>query len=51
VQVELIAGRSRLIARISRLSFNTLAQSRGQAVTAQVKGVAVKPSGQYRETL
>ncbi|MDH3588437.1 MAG: molybdenum ABC transporter ATP-binding protein [Gammaproteobacteria bacterium] len=51
VQVELIAGSSRLIARISRLSFNKLVLSKGQAVTAQVKGVAVKPSGQYRETL
>lgn len=51
VQIELSIGPSRLLARISRLSLIELGLTSGTAVTAQIKGVAVKPSGTLRETL
>ncbi len=43
VQIHLEAGHSRIIARITRLSFNRLALKNGQVVWAHLKGVAVKP--------
>ena len=51
VQIELKIGQSRLLARISRLSLSDLRLAAGSAVTAQIKGVAVKPSASCRETL
>ncbi|MBT8137889.1 MAG: molybdenum ABC transporter ATP-binding protein [Gammaproteobacteria bacterium] len=52
VQIELIVGgKARLLANISRMSLHELALAEGRQVTAQIKGVAVKPFGQVRETL
>ncbi|MDH3647834.1 MAG: molybdenum ABC transporter ATP-binding protein [Gammaproteobacteria bacterium] len=47
VQIELRAGTSRLVASVSRLSRTDLALREGQAVIAQIKGVAVKAWGTF----